>query len=96
METAIDMTPKFSSGRLVITSEVIDTVSDEELFEGLSRHVCGDWGDISGEDWVRNDLALREDWPVYSAYRCKESGKRFWVYTKHDRSETVVFLPMEK
>lgn len=95
METAIDINPRFSLGRLFFSSGVIDTLSEEEIFEGLSRHLSGDWGDVSGEQWARNERAVHEGSRLCSAYRSEESGKRFWIMTEHDRSETAVFLPNE-
>jgi hypothetical protein len=95
METAIDMRPRFSLGRVVITAGAIDSLSEDEVFEGISRHWCGDWGDVCGEDWAENDRSLRDGHRLLSSYRCKESGKRFWVITEHDRSVTTVLLPNE-
>lgn len=95
METAIDMNPKFSLGRLFVTAGVIDALSEDEIFDGLSRHLAGDWGDVPGELWATNERALREGHRLCSAYLSKECGKKFWVVTKHDHSETAVFLPNE-
>jgi len=95
METAIDIRPKFSLGRLFITSGAIDSLNDDDISEGLSRHLCGDWGDVCGEDWAENERALRDGSRLFSVYRSKESGKGFWVITEHDRSVTTVLLPKE-
>ena len=95
MEMAIDVRPKFHPGRIVFTAGAIDSLSEDDIFDGLSRHFSGDWGELCGEGRAENERSLREGHRLFSAYRSKEGKVRFWVITEHDRSATTVLLPME-
>jgi hypothetical protein len=65
----------------------------------LRRHVSGDWGDLDPEDKARNDEAIAHEGDpdnqqrVLSAYELH--GRKVWVITEWNRSETTVLLPSE-
>lgn len=59
----------------------------------LSRHVRGDWGDLTEEDKQENELSVREGFRILSAYG--QGSQRLWVITKADRSVTTILLPEE-
>lgn len=83
---------KFETGRLVSTPAALDTVMWAEMVAALTRHVCGDWGDLSDEDRQRNDAALKSGGRLLSAYHTM-GGEKFWIITEADRSCTTVLLP---
>jgi hypothetical protein len=56
----------------------------------LRRHAQGDWGQVSSEEWARNDRNLSSGHRLLSAYRA-QSGYAFWVITDYDRRSTIVF-----
>ncbi|MFD2112545.1 hypothetical protein [Thiorhodococcus fuscus] len=58
----------------------------------LQRHVQGDWGDLTTEDFEANRLALREGFRLLSSYRISD-GVKVWIITEADRSVTTVLLP---
>jgi hypothetical protein len=49
--------------------------------------LAGDWGDVDAEDTEENELSLKHDWRLLSAYTLK-SGTKVWVITEPDRSST--------
>jgi hypothetical protein len=61
----------------------------------LSRHQCGDWGDISTVDAEENLFALRPGNRLLSAYRLGVNNERLWIITEHDRGITTLLLPGE-
>ena len=75
---------RFPLGRLVITRNAAGRLTPEEIADGIARHARGDWGDLSPEDADANELALREDFRLLSAYG--RGDRRFWVITEADRS----------
>ncbi len=85
----------FPLGRIVVTAGV------RRLFNGqlhkvvalLSRHHCGDWGQLSDEDWHTNELALRRGWQILSVYRAE--GGLIWIITEASRAATTILLPDE-
>ena len=60
----------------------------------LDRHVQGDWGNISREDKLLNDVALVSGERLLSAYRTLKN-ERLWVITEADRSSTTILRPDE-
>ncbi|MHB9118321.1 MAG: hypothetical protein ACYC2R_08600 [Burkholderiales bacterium] len=60
----------------------------------LSRHVSGDWSDMTQEDQQRNRDAIHDGSRVFSGYDLAE-GVRIWVITEADRASTTILLPSE-
>jgi hypothetical protein len=60
----------------------------------LKRHAHGDWGNLHPDDQRANELALRRDLRILSAY-VLSTEERVWVITEADRSATTILLPEE-
>lgn len=88
---------RFQTGQLVMTRGVDDLVQSGRLdpTRYLRRHLKGDWGDLSDNDWQANDKALRsgED-RLFSSYDIGPVLK-LWIITEWDRSVTTLLLPDE-
>ena len=89
--------PRLSLGHVVTTPGALDVVRAHglDVFALVHRHARGDWGDLSRDDALANDLALDPACParVLSAY--ETTAGRLWVITEADRSATTVLLPSE-
>lgn len=90
---------KFNPGQLVITRGVNDMMAGNEEFAShvrlsILRHMAGDWGDVSDEDRVENELALQEGDRLLSVYM-KEGLPKLWIVTEWNRSVTTVLFPDE-
>ena len=83
---------KFSTGRLVATSNATATIPAEDMMAALARHTAGDWGDVCKDDWQENELSLKEGFRLLSVYHDR-NGVKFWIITEADRSVTTVLLP---
>lgn len=79
-------------GQTVMTANALEQLHLDDVQFSLARHAIGDWGDLAAEDQKENELALREGFRVFSAYRDR-NGTRFWIITEADRSITTVLLP---
>lgn len=95
----IIVNPIFETGTIVSTSGVFDLAGEDPEFgsfiqESLSRHVKGDWGDLSAEDKRENALSLKNGFRLLSAYE-KEGLPKIWIITEADRSVTTVLFPEE-
>lgn len=90
---AIKSKKRVALGRQVeITAAASIAVPSDEVYQALSRHANGDWGEIGEKDWMRNDLAHAEGGGrLLSRYRSKR-GIWFWIITESDRSATTVLL----
>ena len=83
---------KFPMGRTMATPTALTLLSPADIFLALSRHLRGDWGELSDDDRQENELSLREGFRLLSVYRSSK-GIRFWVITEADRSSTLVLMP---
>lgn len=90
------MGPKFRLGQLVATLGALDALKEASVgfIPYVSRHLAGDWGDISKEDVAENELSLKEGFRLLSAYSLP-TGCKIWVITEADRSATTILLPEE-
>ena len=89
---------KFRLGEIFMTRGINDKVADDEgfakfVFDSLKRHANGDWGDLCEGDKQENELSLKEDIRIFSAYQFKEG--KIWIITNADRSATTVLFPEE-
>ena len=90
---------KFNPGQLVMTRGVNDMMANNEDFAShvrlsVIRHMAGDWGNVSDEDRVENELAMQEGDRLFSVYK-KEGLPKIWIITEWDRSVTTVLFPEE-
>jgi hypothetical protein len=95
----IVINPIFETGQIVSTRGVFDQASENPDFskfiqDSLSRHVKGDWGDLSAKDKTENDFSLKNGFRVLSAYE-KEGLPKIWIITEADRSATTILFPEE-
>lgn len=89
---------KFRLGQIIMSRGINDRVADDEgfakfVFDSLKRHTNGDWGDLCEKDKQENELSLKEDIRIFSAYQFKE--EKIWIITNADRSATTVLFPEE-
>jgi hypothetical protein len=84
----------FALGQLLMTPGVQAKIPPSEMVQALGRHARGDWGDLGDEDRRSNDMALKGDARLLSAYHTRD-GIKFWIITEADRSATTVLLPDE-
>ena len=89
-------TTRFALGRILATAGALRAL--EAAGEGplrlLKRHAHGDWGDLHEDDQRANELAIRREMRVLSAYvLCTE--EHVWIITEADRSATTILTPEE-
>jgi len=63
--------PLFSLGQLVATPGALAALAKagQTPLDFLTRHVCGDWGDIDKDDCKENELGLKRGFRLLSSYR---------------------------
>ena len=91
-------TVKFQLGVVVQTQGIAEKSMEDPAFriavtDALSKHVTGDWGDVSAADKLRNDQALIEGGRLLSSYHYGET--KFWIITEYNRSVTTVLFSEE-
>jgi hypothetical protein len=60
----------------------------------ISRHITGDWGELSEDDRKENLFSLENGFRLLSSYKT-DAGDRLWVITESSRSHTTLLLPEE-
>jgi len=82
----------FKLGRLVITTNSLKILKQQEVFDALKRHAQCDWGDVVDDDWVINDESVKNGDRLVSVYH-DSNKEKFYIITEADRSATTVLLP---
>jgi hypothetical protein len=92
----IHTSARFGLGQIVATAGALNVMKtyDVDGLELLSRHVTGDWGDLSDEDKQENELSVKNGFRILSAYKVGK-GEKLWIITEADRSVTTILLPEE-
>jgi hypothetical protein len=62
--------------------------------ESIRCHISGDWGDMDKENKQENELSLKEEYRLFSAYESRGLPK-IWIITEADRLATTVLFPNE-
>ena len=90
------LTAKFPLGQIVATPGALEAMqaSGQTPAFFLDRHVTGNWGEVSADDWRLNDEALVEGTRLLSSYTTLR-GQKLWIITEWDRSATTLLLPDE-
>src|SRR6267143_1384398 len=89
--------PLFNLGQLVATPGALAALAKagQTPLDFLTRHVCGDWGELDPHDQKENELGLKRGFRLLSSYRTSSGDTKVWVITEADRSVTTVLLPEE-
>ncbi len=89
---------KFKLGRLVMTSKIHKNINESINFDAdvgavFGRYIQCDWGNISEEDKLINEEALKEGGTLMGAYDTPKG--EIWIITEWDRSVTTILFPDE-
>lgn len=88
----------FQSGMWVLSPKVLQDFMKrgESITDYISRHITGDWGDISDKDKKRNEVALISEGDIiFSSYvhtMKDKTSRTIWIMTNKSRSSTVVMF----
>lgn len=91
MKQTTRLRPLFHPGRLLVAPAALEALraSGIPVISVLLRHIAGDWGVVSNEDWQQNDLSVNAGLRLLSVYRIPD-GTRIVVVTEWDRSRTTI------
>jgi hypothetical protein len=97
--------PRFELGQVVATPAALELLErlGENVLEYVSKHVRGDWCDLSDDDAEANENALVDGSRILSSYVLKGDGddqNKIWIITDAEdddgkRKATTVMLPEE-
>ena len=98
-------TPLFKPGQVLATPGAIEVLEKLQqcVWPYLTRHLAGDWGDLSTEDKTANDESLKDGSRILSAYIIEGEGDdatKLWIITEAAdergiRVATTALLPDE-
>ena len=79
----------FPVGRVKISQQVLEgSTSAQELIDGFSRYLSGDWGDVSLQDGLANDLAITTGNRIVAQY--SSYGGEFFYITTYGRTTEIL------
>jgi len=86
----------FPLGQIVATPGALEALESslQTPAEFLTRHVSGDWGDLSADDIAENEFSIKTGFRLLSSYLTAR-GQRLWVITEAQRDVTTLLLPDE-
>jgi hypothetical protein len=81
----------FHFGQLVATPGALAALekSGQNPMDFVSRHITGDWGELSEDDRKENQLSLQKGFRILGSYQTN-AGEKVWVITEADRSRTTI------
>lgn len=87
----------FPLGQIVATPGALAALgkAGQTPLDFLSRHVCGDWGELDESDRKENELSLKRGFRLLSSYHTSADNTKIWVITEADRSVTTLLLADE-
>jgi len=73
----------FKPSRVLATPASLEAIeqSGQSVWEFLTRHFAGDWGNVDTHDKAANDEALRDGSRLLSAY-VLNTGTTIWLITE--------------
>jgi hypothetical protein len=85
--------PLFEGGWVLASPKALNALAEAELelMAVVSRHLVGDWGDVTEEEKLLNDLAIDHGKRITSVYQLP-TGNEIWVVTAGDRQMTWLKL----
>ena len=83
--------PLFHPGRILVTPVALNALRANGIpvISVMLKHIAGDWGIVSEEDWQQNDLSTIAGLRLLSIYRLPDDT-RIVVVTEWDRSGTII------
>ncbi|WCM18715.1 hypothetical protein NDK50_14860 [Paraburkholderia bryophila] len=86
--------PRFRLGRILATPAALEVIADAKasIIDLLTRHIRGDFGDLSESGHQQNELAVATGQRILSSY-VLPTGQTVWLITEWDRSATTLLLP---
>jgi len=91
------MKPLFLVGQTVATPGCLELLNTNGINPStlIYRHIKGDYGDLSREDFKANQDALKTGARIFSSYKINDRDDKVWIITESDRSITTLLLPEE-
>lgn len=94
--------PLFKLGQVLATPGAIEALeqSGQNVWELISLHMQGQWGQLSDEDRFLNDQAVQDGSRILSAYILNDGKTKLWCLTEAtddhgNRAATTLLLPSE-
>ncbi|RIV24374.1 hypothetical protein D2Q93_07035 [Alicyclobacillaceae bacterium I2511] len=79
----------FEVGKVKISSHVLGSaISAQDLIDGFSRYLAGDWGDVSHLGGLANDLAITSGSRIMARYTSPQ-GDVFYITTESQSTEIL-------
>ena len=82
-------------GQYTLSRKAKEILSETDIVCAVQRHICGDWGEISCEDWIRCNAGMETGYGyVYSRHK-STGGRYFCVITDYSLPKTKIVTEEE-
>ena len=88
--------PLFAGGWVSISKEALIAlgIAGQDFRALLTRHLLGDWGEVTEAEKMLNDEAVKQNERIRSVYRL-DTAVELWITTEKDREDTFIELPQD-
>ena len=82
-------------GKYTVSRKAKEILSETDIVCAVERHICGDWGDISRDDWMRCNACMETGYGYVYSRRKSAGGRYFCVITDYTVPKTKIVTEEE-
>ena len=82
-------------GQYTLSRKAKEILSETDIACALEHHKCGDWGDISREDWMRCNACMETGYGYVYSRRKSAGGRYFCIITDYSLPKTKIVTEEE-
>ena len=82
-------------GQYTLSRKAKEILSETGIVCAVEKHICGDWGDISREDWMRCNACMETGYGYVYSRRKSAGGRYFCIITDYSLPKTKIVTEEE-
>ena len=82
-------------GKYTVSRKAKEILSETDIVCAVEKHICGDWGDISREDWMRCNACMETGYGYVYSRRKSAGGRYFCIITDYSLPKTKIVTEEE-
>ena len=82
-------------GQYTLSRKAKEILSETDIVCAVEKHICGDWGDISRDDWIRCNACMETGYGYVYSRRKSAGGRYFCIITDYSLPKTKIVTEEE-
>ncbi len=82
-------------GKYTVSRKAKEILSETDIVCAVEKHICGDWGDISRDDWIRCNACMETGYGYVYSRRKSAGGRYFCIITDYSLPKTKIVTEEE-